>query len=365
MNRRMRTCTVGARRVLLLCALAATASASEAQQGLGRCTEPMVSGAPARGEAAPVHPDRLREMYAPAIVARDWPTAITGYSGTVRLTLEGFASPSPAFAAARGSILSLQDSARIAMLDWIARPVDDRLGVLSGDVVNQFRPVLVRGGTLAILQSSTRPFGVALDTTAMSDAEVEALCWSSWSLYRLAGSVNYETVPAALARVEAQTRRWERYQTRGPLQLPHELVANRLIRDISSRSQFHPPSVGVVVAHPFAGIELRRAGNGIARTETIALEVLGATWWFNDWKHFAGASWVVSSTSEGDLGHGALARVGGIATAGFVQRQDASGGTSRVLLVHLDALRLLASDNNARRVLALLGVSGEALYGEK
>jgi hypothetical protein len=351
-----------------LVAMLASPPVAYTQPGLGRCTEPIVSGADAEGRASPVHPAKLREQYAEAIVARDWGTAVTGYTGTVELTLAAMPAPSPAFVVLRDSILSAQRVARLEMLEWIAKPPRERQGVLSGDVVNQFRPLLVPGGALAVLQSSTRFRGVPIDTTTMRADEVQAVCWSSWSLYRLAGAVNYETVPTALARVEAQTQRWERYRTRGPLQLPHELVVNRLLRHLKDRgpaAPFTPPRWDLVALHPFAGVELRRAGSGLARSETVALEAAGLTVWLADWKRFVGASYVVSSTATGDVGHGALLRLSGLATAGVVQRRDAAGMRSTLLLVQLDALRLLANDNNAKRALGLLGVSGEALYGRE
>lgn len=334
--------------------------------GLGSCTEPLVSGVRPTGPAAAVHPARLRAQYAEAIVARDWATAITGYTGSVELTLGALPNPSPAFVALRDSIVSAQRTARLEMLALVDRPVRERQGVLTGDVVNQFRPLLVPGGTIAVLQNSTRFRGVPIDTTALRPHEVNAICWSSWALYRLAGAVNYESVPTALARVEAQTQRWERYRTKGPLQLPHELIVNRALRGLKDKgpsASFTPPRWDLVALHPFAGVELRRAGNGVARSETVALEAGGFTLWFNDWKRYLGASYVVSSTAAGEVGHGALLRLGGLATAGVVQRRDESGARSTMLLVQLDALRLLANDNNAKRVLGLLGVSGEALHG--
>jgi hypothetical protein len=360
-SRRLLPLTVAA------CLLAVPLNLGHAQTGLGRCTEPLLSGAPAKGEAAPVHPDRLRAQYAPAIVARDWATVVTGYEGTVELTLKAMPSPSPAFQAARDSILAAQRVARLEMLEWIGKPVRARQGVLTGNTVNQFRPLVLQG-RLVFLQDTGHVRGVPIDTAGMRASEVEAVCWSSWALYRLAGMVNYETVPAALARVEAQTRRWERYQAKGPLQLPHELVVNRLLRGLkgsTSRTQFQPPRWDVVLAHPFAGVELRRAGDGVARTETVALEAGGVTLWFSDWKRYVGASYVMSSTAAGDLGHGALLKLGGLATAGVINRKDNAGKSGTVLLVQLDALRLLANDNNAKRVLGLFGISGEALYGEK
>jgi hypothetical protein len=244
------------------------------------------------------------------------------------------------------------------------RPTSDLAAALAELDINRFRPVVNVDGALVILQSNGVPLGVPLDSTKLSAKQFQAVCWSGWSLHRLLSNVNYETIPGALVRVEAQERRWERYRTQGPMQLPHEMLINR-VRRLAFRphgtSRFDPPRFDLVAVHPFAGIELVRTDNGVARSESIAAELGGATLWINDWKQHIGASWVLAYDPDGRIGRGPLVRFGGYATAGLLWRRDADGKSRKSLLISLDALRLLKPDAAPQAARQAQSIAGELL----
>ena len=65
--------------------------------------------------------------------------------------------------------------------------------------------------------------------------------------------------------------------------------------------------------------------------------------------------------TDGRTGYGALVRLGGYVTAGFVNRDDAAGKSRTSLLVNLDALRLLKPDALPQAVRQAQSIAGEVL----
>ena len=318
-------------------------------------------GARGRGVAATVHPEALRARYAAAIVARDWEHAIRGYVGTIDSTVRAVtavnATPAPtsvAFLEAyRAALAPLAD----ATVDAVRAPRRDWARLLGDAEINQMRPVL-DGGRVVVMQRSTG-FELEIPVDALRADERDVVCWSAWSLYRLFGTINFETVPAAFARVEATSRRWQRYQQGGPLQLPHELLLNRLARPLVGGGPYDPPRVALAVLHPFAGLELRRSGGGWVQRQGAAVHLAGVTVWLGDWRTHVGASWIAAADGDGVVGQGALVRLGDLVHVGFLDRPVAGGPRQRSALFQLDVLRLIASDARAKQGLAALGISGE------
>jgi len=336
----------------------------ELQAGLGSCADPWGSRPALAGALRQVHPDVLRERFAPSIVQRDWGTAVAGYASVIDTTLAGVEGASSEFARLRTAL----GTASRAVTPGVALAVSRDRALLAGALadleVNQFKPVSSAGNRLIFLQSQQHPNGVVIDTTAMRPEEVRALCSGAWSLYRLLQNINFETIPAALVRIEAQSRRWERYRANGPMQLPHELVLNRIKRGIfpaSGSDRFNPPRLELVALHPFGGIEFSRTDEGITRTESMAVEVGGFTWWMNDWRQHLGASWVLAYDADGRIGRGPLLRVGGYVTGGWMRRRDANGVSRSSVLLVVDALRLLRPDAAPQALRQAQQVAGEIL----
>ena len=339
------------------------ASSAEATIALGRCDDPWGTRPPLTGVLRTVHPDRLRERFGRSIAAHDWATAFAGYVAAVDTTLDALGSGA-AFDPLRRAIERAADSTAVGLARALRRPASELAGALADLEINQFRPVTNLDGNLIILQSNQIPLGIPLDSTRLTADQFQAVCWSGWSLHRLLANINFETIPGALARVEAQERRWERYRTQGPMQLPHEMLLNRVRRWVvppRGSSRFNPPRLDVVALHPFAGIELVRTAGGVARSESVAAELGGATLWLNDWKQHVGVSWVLAYDANGRIGRGPLVRLGGYATAGVLQRRDADGKTRTSLLIDLDALRLLKPDAVPQAVRQAQSVAGEVL----
>jgi hypothetical protein len=331
---------------------------------LGSCRDPWGEAVPLTGKTRAVHPDRLRERFARSIAARDWATVFAGYAAALDTTLDKLAGGQGAFDQVRRVFESAADTMAVGVAKAMQRPTSDLAAALAELDINRFRPVVNVDGALVILQSNGVPLGVPLDSTKLSAKQFQAVCWSGWSLHRLLSNVNYETIPGALVRVEAQERRWERYRTQGPMQLPHEMLLNR-VRRLAFRphgtSRFDPPRFDLVAVHPFAGIELVRTDNGVARSESIAAELGGATLWINDWKQHIGASWVLAYDPDGRIGRGPLVRFGGYATAGLLWRRDADGKSRKSLLISLDALRLLKPDAAPQAARQAQSIAGELL----
>jgi hypothetical protein len=334
-----------------------------AEVQLGRCEDPWGTRAPLTGKPRAVHPDRLRERFGRSITAHDWATVFAGYTAVIDTTLNDLGSGA-AFDSLRRAFENAADSMAVGLARALQHPTSELAAALADLEINQFRPVTNLDGNLIILQSNRRPLGVALDSTRLTGDQLQVICWSGWSLHRLLANVNFETIPGALARVEAQERRWERYRTQGPMQLPHEMTLNRLRRLLfppRGSARFNPPRFDVVAVHPFAGIELVRTDNGVARSESVAAELGGATLWINDWKQHIGASWVLAYDSDGRIGRGPLFRLGGYATAGVLSRKDASGKSRKSLLIDIDALRLLKPDAVPQAVRQAQSIAGEVL----
>ena len=330
---------------------------------LGRCEDPWGTRPPLTGKPRAVHPDHLRERFGRSIAAHDWATVFAGYTAVIDTTLDDLGSGA-AYESVRRAFEPAADSMAAGLARALQRPKSELAAALADLEINQFRPVTNLDGNLIILQGNRLPLGIALDSTRLTGDQLQAICWSGWSLHRLLANVNFETIPGALARVEAQERRWERYRTQGPMQLPHEMTLNRLRRLLfppRGSARFNPPRFDVVAVHPFAGIELVRTDNGVARSESVAAELGGATLWINDWKQHIGASWVLAYDSDGRIGRGPLFRLGGYATAGVLSRKDASGKSRKSLLIDIDALRLLKSDAVPQAVRQAQGIAGELL----
>jgi hypothetical protein len=335
------------------------------QSGLGSCRDPWGESPGVTGRVRRVHPDVLRERFAPSIVQRDWGTAVAGYAAQIDSALRQLSdAPSAEFVRLR---LALDTASRAVVrgaIPLLSGPRERWAGGLADLEINQFRPVTSAANRLVFLQSQQHPMGVVLDTTALAADERRAICWSAWSLHRLLQNVNFETIPEALVRIEALTRRWERYRANGPMQLPHELVLNRVKRAVlpaRGRDRFNPPRLELVALHPFAGLELTRTDGRVRRTESMAVEVGGATLWLNDWRQHIGASWVLAYDADGRLGRGAVARLGGYVTAGWLRRRDDEGTARSSLLLVVDALRLLRSDAAPQSLRQVQGVAGEVL----
>ena len=332
---------------------------------IGRCEDPWGTSPGLTGRTRAVHPDRLRERFARSIAAKDWATAFAGYAAVIDTTLDKLGGqPSTDFDQLRRAFKTATDTTAVGLARALQRPRSELAGALSELDINQFRPVTNMDGNLVILQSNRIALGIALDSTKLSGDQFEAICWSGWSLHRLLANVNFETIPGALARIEAQERRWERYRTQGPMQLPHEMVLNRIKRFVvrpKGSSRFNPPQLDLVAAHPFAGIELVRTDGGVARSESIAAELGGATLWINDWKQHIGATWVLAYDADGRIGRGPLVRLGGYATAGLLSRRDAGGKSRKSLLINIDALRLLKPDAVPQAVRQAQSIAGEVL----
>ena len=323
-----------------------TMAATPAVAPLGRCADPWGTRPPLTGTVRAVHPDHLRERFARSIAARDWATVFAGASAIIDTTLRALGGGTD-FDQIRRAFVAATDSTAVGLAKALQRPKSELAGALADLDINQFRPVTNLDGNLIILQGNRIPLGVPLDSTRLSADQFVAICWSGWSLHRLLSNVNFETIPGALARVEAQERRWERYRTQGPMQLPHEMALNRLRRFAfppRGPARFNPPVFDLVAFHPFAGVELVRTDNGVARSESIAAELGGATIWINDLQQHLGASWVLAYDPDGHIGRGPLVRLGGYATAGVLARKDAGGKSRKSLLITIDALRLLKPD---------------------
>lgn len=331
----------------------------------GRCEDPWGNPPGLTAKSRAVHPDRLRERFARSINARDWATAVAGYVAVIDTTLDRLDGSAPGdLARLRQAFKREADSMAVGVARVVLRPRPEWAGALSELEINRFRPVTNVNGELVILQSNARPLGMSLDSVRIAGDQLEAICWSGWSLHRLLNNINFETVPGALVRIEAQERRWERYRATGPLQLPHELLLNRVRRLVApprGPARFSPPRLDLVAVHPFAGIELVRTDDGVARTESLAAEVGGFTLWINDWKQHIGASWVLAYDSDGRIGRGPLVRLGGYVTGGVLTRKDAGGKKRTSLLISLDALRLLESDAVPQAVRQAQSIAGEVL----
>jgi hypothetical protein len=331
---------------------------------LGRCEDPWGKPPGLTGKTRAVHPDRLRERFAQSIAAHNWATTFAGYTAVIDTTLDRLGAGSPDFVQLRRAFESAADTVAVGLARAMQRPQSELAGALADLEMNQFRPVTNLDGNLVILQSNRIPLGITLDSTRLSADELEAVCWSGWSLHRLLSNINFETIPGALARVEAQERRWERYRSIGPMQLPHEMVLNRIRRFVikpHGSARFNPPRLDLVAAHPFAGIELVRTDGGLARSESVAAELGGATLWINDWKQHIGASWVMAYDPDGRIGRGPLVRLGGYVTAGMLSRKDAGGKSRKSLLINIDALRLLKPDAVPQGVRQAQSIAGEVL----
>lgn len=342
-----------------------TFAAASSPAAPGRCDDPWGNPPGFTEKARAVHPDRLRERFARSINARDWATAFAGYTAVIDTTLARLdGSGAGDFAQLRRELQTIADSMAIALARAMQRPPTELAGALSELEINRFRPVTNLNGDLVILQSNARPLGIPLDSTRLSADQFEAVCWSGWSLHRLLSNVNFETIPGALVRIEAQERRWERYRTNGPMQLPHEMVLNRVRRWVlppRGSSRFNPPRLDLVAVHPFAGIELVRTDGGVARSESVAAELGGFTYWINDWKQHLGATWVLAYDADGRIGRGPLVRLGGYATGGVLTRKDAGGKKRTSLLITIDALRLLKPDVVPQATRQAQSIAGEAL----
>lgn len=341
-----------------------------AQQPAPAACNATVDDAPRGGSpVAHLHPSRVERRYATEVAARHWLPVLERLEQEIATTLEGLQqSPdsSPQFRAVQQSLReSLED-----VLDSLPAALEVRLAqraaALQPLAITRFEPAMPPvGGDWVILQTEAQPRGVPVPA-ALRPAEYEAICWGSRSVSRVLNGVNYETVPGALAHITDLAREWERYRTKGPMQLPHELLANRVLRwivPVRGDARFHPPRVDLVLAHPFAGVEVARREGGVEPRESLATEVGGLTLWMADWTRLVGVSWVLAYDRDGRIGRGPLVRLGGYATGGVLWRRDATGERRASALATVDVLRLLRPDAAAQAERQVRGIAGDLLAG--
>jgi hypothetical protein len=317
--------------------------------------------------AAALHPNRVVDRYGETIAAREWLDVLRAVQQDVRVAFDSIRGQSPT-----AGFVVLDSAFRNALagvLDQIPALLDAdltaRATMLQNPVFRQFEPFPDMDGNWRILQvnQTVRPSGLAVSDSMKPD-EIEAICWAGRSVSRLLGGVNYETVPQGLARINALGRAWERYRFNGPNQLITELAVNRLLRRVfapSGDARFEPPRFDLVVLHPFAGIELARLDGSVKQNESMAVETGGLTFWFADWKHYIGASWVLAYDANGNIGRGPLLRFSNFATAGVLSRKDASGEQYRSLLLTIDLLRVLKWDDLSHAIQQTKAVAGKLL----
>lgn len=316
----------------------------------------------AESRAIRLHPDRVEERYGELIASRQWMPVLNALEQDTRLILDSLSGGgTPAFVAAQG----LMHAAVVQLLDSLPKALDvslaTRAGVLQRLEINKFEPSVGGSGQWRLLQSRAQGLGIPLGSDLRPD-EVEALCWSGRSVSRILNGVNYETLPGALAHIVTLGREWERYRWNGPVQLLHELALNRVLRTVvrpTGDARYHPPKVDLVAIHPFAGVELVRENGSIKQGESFALETGGFTVWFNEWKQFVGASWVLAYDADGRIGRGPLVRVSKYATAGVLFRKDAGGTSRKSLLLTVDVLRIFKPDAAAGLAAQTRGIVGE------
>ena len=350
---------------LWLGALALFAARGEAA---AQVAEACNTGAPRAGSAAvALHPTRVDARYGEIIAARRWMDVLRSLQREIGTTFDSLerSGPSPAYSPLNRTFREALD----AVLDTLPRVLEvdlaSRARLLHAREFLQFEPFQDMGGAWRILQSdsATRPLGVVV-SDSMKANEYEAICWAGRSVSRLLGGVNFETVPGALARIGEMAREWERYRSNGPDQLIHELLLNRILRHWvagSGEARFHPARVDLVALHPFAGVELTRRDNSVREGESLAIETGGVTFWFNGWKQHLGASWLLAYDSEGRIGRGPLIRMTTLATAGVLWRRDAAGVRRKSLVLTVDLLRVLKSDEVAQATQQTRAIVGKLL----
>ena len=222
--------------------------------------------------------------------------------------------------------------------------------------INRFTPTVNPvSGAWEVLMTSDRPRGFVVDSSMTPD-EMEAICYAAMSVSRLLNGANNAATPLALARITTLSAEWERYRWSGPLQLPHELFLNRAVRGFHSAGA-EPPAFDLVLIHPFAAVEVTKGGNGVS-VESLAVETVGGTLWFHQWKDYVGGSLVVASDANGRLGYGPLVRASKYVTGGVVWRKGADGVTRTSFLLTVDALRFFESDGAAKGAMQLQAIAG-------
>jgi len=362
MNTRVVRSIDALRCALLITACGAFATVARAQDGLGRCAEPAL-GSIGKGDAGLVHPEALRAKFAERIVAKDWLAVIDGYGEAIDVGLRGRARGSAEANALRDSLTLAVDRLLLEARNAVQRPKRTWAAALNPLDINQTRPTF-SGGRLVMLETASRPRGVAVPTAAEDSTEVDALCWTAWSVYQLLHAINFETVPDAVLRVEATAARWDRYEARGPLQLPHELALNRVVRalNLTGGGRYDPPTFELIFGHPFAGFELRRADGAVLQQATAAAHVGGFTLWLADRKFPLSVTWVASAAQD-VVGQGPVVRLGELGSVGYIDRKPPGAPSFRSFALQLDALAFLLDDERAKKVLSLVGLSAATLEG--
>jgi hypothetical protein len=359
------------RRVALLSALGMLASLTTGERVVAQSStacNPRVDFAPrSSSPVALLHPASVEKRYAALIAGRQWLLAFGSLKNDVDATFASLDSAgTPQFETIAADLRAVIDSTVGALATILDLPLSQRAAALFPLNIGQYEPMMPPAGGDRVILRAARPPGVRIPLGTLKVEEYEAVCWASRSFGRLLNGANFETIPAALARVTALATEWERYRADGPVQLPHELVVNSVLRTFawaSGDARFHPPRADLVLLHPFAGFEIARRDRGLEKHETFAVEVTGLTVWLRDWKQHVGASWVLAYDPQGRVGHGPLVRFSGYVTTGMIWREDASGIRRRTLLVTADVLKLLHLDAAALAGQQAKGVAGRIMAG--
>ena len=259
-----------------------------------------------------IHPLLSRIRWAQAVHNEQWETALRGLrdevasafvaAGVGTVEQQRFFSELDATIAAAGALPNRNDPGWASYLGTTIQPI-------------RFHPIHLVGA-YQLFRSSP------IDLSALSTArprEVQALCWSAFSVNQLLARLALGLQAATLARLGRLNSSWANYRAYGYTRQALEQIVFR------GRATVHdtlPGRVQWLLGHLSVGEEVRWRDSTTTATSTV-IELFGGLWYRHDYTQYSGASAIVTLPVDGRPGLGGMVHFARSIRAGaLVRRAD-------------------------------------------
>lgn len=258
-----------------------------------------------------IHPLLARIRWVQAVHNEQWELALRGLRDEVA---SAFAAAGVATAEQQRFFAEL-DATIAAMAALPNRSDAGWAGYLQSTVVPiRFHPIPLNGA-YQLFRSSP------IDLSALSSTrprDVQALCWSAFSVNQVLARLNTGLQAATVARLGRLNASWANYRAYGYTRQALEQI---VFRGKATVHDTLPGRAQWLVGHLSVGEEVQWRDSTTTSTSTV-IEVLGGLRYWHDFTQYSGASAIVALPSSGRPGFGAMLHFARSVRAGAIVRRS-------------------------------------------
>lgn len=298
-----------------------------------------------------VHPLLSRIRWADAVHTEQWELALRGLRDEVASAFAGagvgtaeqqrFFTELDATIAAVAALPKRSDAGWASYLTTAVQPI-------------RFHPIHVVGA-YQLFRSSP------IDLSALSSTrprEVQALCWSAFSVNQVLARLALGLQAATLARLGRLNASWANYRAYGYTRQALEQI---VFRGSATVHDTLPGRVQWLLGHLSVGEEVQWRDSTTTTTSTV-IEVLGGLRYWKDYTQYSGASVIIALPANGRPGFGGMAHFARSVRAGAVVRRS-DGKWRPGVIMSADVYGLL---DRSKHVVdkAIAAANGRVLLGD-